>query len=59
VTSCTQLQDLPSKLLYLFLLLFDGVDEQDIQTVILDSRDFTFAIGDRERRRNVRDIFRA
>ena len=41
----------------LLLLLFDRVDEQDINAFILDAFDFTFAVVDDQQRFNFGDVF--
>jgi hypothetical protein len=39
------------------LLLFDGVDEDDAQTLVLDTFGFAFAVCQSQGRRNLCDIF--
>jgi hypothetical protein len=41
------------------LLLFDGVDEDDVQTLVLDAFGFAFAVYQGQGRRNLCDIFGA
>jgi hypothetical protein len=56
VLQSLDLQLLPDNLL---LLLLDGVDEDDAQTLVLDTFGFAFAVCQGQGRRNLCDIFGA